>query len=132
METEELAVLAAGLLLWVAIVHLVMAFGARQGHLVWSGQYPRLLTPPFRWRSLVYGVFLLFAAWFFAAFGELIELSPVPESWERSVAWILTATLALASLFSIFRGSKWERRLFGPILAFAATTAGILTFQVLA
>lgn len=120
--------LAAGLLVWVAIVHLVMAFGVRQGHLVWSGQYPRLLTPPFRWRSVFYAAFLLFAAWFFADFGGAIDFSPVTQSWERSTSWVLTGALGLASVYSIMRGTKWERILFGPMLAFGAILAGWITF----
>ena len=129
VDTELLSILAAGLLVWVAIVHLVMAFGARQGHLIWSGQYPRLLTPRFRWRSVVYAVFLLFAAWFFADLGEVIDLSPVPEGWDRSTSWALTGILGIAAVYSIWRGSKWERILFGPMLGFGAVLAGWITFS---
>lgn len=128
VDTELLSILAAGLLVWVAIVHLVIAFGVRHGHLVWSGQHPRLLTPPFRWRSVVYAVFLLYAAWFFADFGEVIDLSPVPEGWDRSTSWVLPGLLAIAAVYSIWRGSKWERILFGPMLAFGAVLAGWITF----
>lgn len=128
MDTELLSILAAGLLGWVAVVHLVMAFGVRQGHLVWSGQYPRLLTAPFRWRSVFYAIFLLLAAWFFADYGKAIDFSPVVEDWERSTSWVLTGALGLAALYSMWRGSKWERLLFGPMLAFGAILAAWITF----
>jgi hypothetical protein len=128
VDTEPLSLFAAGLLFWVAIVHLVMAFGVRRGELVWSGRYPRLLTPPFRWRSLFYAVFLLFAAWVLAAFGGVIDMAPVPDDWIRSAGWVVTVFLGIAALYSLFRGSKWERLLFGPITLFGAILAGFLTF----
>ena len=128
MDTESLALLSAGLLVWIAIVHLVMAFGVRRGELVWSGQYPRLLTPPFRWRSLVYAVALLFSAWVLLAFGGVVDLSPVPEGWLRSAGWVVTVFLGIGALYSIWKGSKWERILFGPMMLFGSVLAGWLTF----
>lgn len=128
MNTESLALLSAGLLTWVAIVHLVMAFGTRRGELVWSGVYPRLLTPPFRWRSLFYAIFLLLSAWILLAFSGVVTVAPVPDDWIRSGGWVVTVFLAVAATYSIIKGSKWERLLFGPITLFGALLAGWLTF----
>ncbi len=128
MDTENLSLLAAGLLVWVAIVHLVMAFGVRRGELVWSGRYPRLLTPPFRWRSVFYAVFLSFSAWVLVAFAGVVDIAPVPANWIRSAGWVVSVFLAIAAVYSIFRGSKWERLAFGPITLFGSILAGWLTF----
>lgn len=128
MTTEALSRLAAGLLTWVAIVHLVMAFGTRRGELVWSGLYPRLLTPPFRWRSLFYAIFLLFSGWLLVAFSGVLSVAPVPDDWLRSAGWVVTVFLTIAAIYSIFKGTKWERLLFGPITLFGALLSGWLTF----
>ena len=128
VDTESLALIASALLIWVAIVHLVMVFGTRRGELVWSGMYPRLLPPQFRWRSLFYAVFLVFSAWVLAAFGGVVDIAPVPDDWLRSAGWVVTVFLGIAGIYSVAKGTRWERLLFGPITLFGAILAGWLTF----
>jgi hypothetical protein len=128
VSVSDLSLIAAGLFIWVAIVHLLMAAGVRRGELVWSGRYPRRLTPELRWRSLFYALLLLASAWVVAAFGGAIDFAPVPRGWLRSAGWSVTAFLAVAVIYSLFRGSRWERMLFLPITLFGALLAGWLTF----
>jgi len=128
MGTEAYSLLAAGLLAWVALVHLVLATGVRRGELVWAGHYPRLLAPPLRRMSIYYAVAVLLSAWVIAAFGGAVDLSPVPHLWMRSAGWVVTVFLGMAALLSFLRGSRWERFLFGPITLFGAVLAGLMTF----
>lgn len=128
MSVPALSLLAAGLFFWVAVVHLLMAAGVRRGELVWSGRYPRRLTPELRWRSLLYALLLLASAWVMATFGGAIDFAPVPQRWLRSAGWSVTAFLAVAALYSLLKGSRWERVFFLPITLFGALLAGWLTF----
>lgn len=129
MDTEILTLASAALLVWVALVHLVMAFGVRMGELVWGGRYPRLLPPQLRRRSLGYAILLLVSAWVLAALGGVVDFWPVSERWQRSVAWVVAAFLALAGIASLLRGSRWERMLFAPITLLGAALAGWFTFS---
>jgi len=128
MDFQGLSLLAAGLFIWVALVHLMMAAGVRRGELVWSGRYPRLLVPSLRLRSAVYTVLLLLSAWIVARYGGVIELSPVPGRWLKSAGWVVTAFLSFTAIYCILWGSRWERMLFLPISVFGAVLAGWLTF----
>jgi hypothetical protein len=123
-----LSLLASGLFVWVAIVHLLMAAGVRRGELVWSGRYPRRLVPELRWRSLVYGLLLILSAWVVAAFGGAFDFAPVPERWFRSAGWSVTAFLSVVVIHAALKGSRWERMFFLPIALFGALLAGWLTF----
>jgi hypothetical protein len=128
VSVPALSLLAAGLFVWVAIVHLLMAAGVRRGELVWSGRYPRRLVPALRWRSFGYALLLLLSAWVVAAYGGAFEFAPVPEWWFRSASWSVTAFLAVVVIHSLFKGSRWERVFFLPIALFGALLAGWLTF----
>ena len=128
MSFPAVSLLAAGLFVWVAIVHLVMAAGVRRGELVWSGRYPRRLDRPLRWRSFGYAIGLLLSAWIVAAFGRAIDFAPVPERWLRSAGWVVTAFLSMAAVYSLGWGSRWERMFFLPITLLGAVLAGWLTF----
>ncbi len=125
IDIDQLAVVAAGLLILVAAVHFVMAFGLRGGLLVWSGDYPRRLPPELRRRSLGFGLLLLLASWLLA---ELAGLDTVPDRWDRSVGLVLIAFLGVTGLYTVARDNRWERYLFGPILIFAASVTGLLAF----
>ena len=125
----DMAILAtAALLSWVALVHFVVAFGVRLGELVWAGRQPRLLDPGLRARSLGYGVLLLVSGWVLAVATEVITSSPIPDRWMRSATFSVAAFLGVAFLFSLSRGSRWERMLFAPILFLGAAIATWLTF----
>lgn len=128
MNVEGFSLLAAGLLIWVALVHVVMAMGVRRGELVWSGRYPRLLAPPLRRRSLGYAVLLVLSAWIVGVYGGAIDRSPFPDTWMRPAGWAVTAFLSIAVIHAVIKGSRWERILFLPITLFGAMLAGWLTF----
>jgi len=128
VDVEWFSLLAAGLFVWMALVHLLMAGGLRMGELVWSGRYPRLLHPSYRRRSLGYAILLLLSAWVVAAFGGAVEISPVPTAWSRSAGWVVTAFLSIAAIYNLFHGTRWERFIFLPITVFGASLAGWLTF----
>jgi hypothetical protein len=128
MDVEWLSLLAAGLFLWMALVHALMAGGLRLGELVWSGRYPRRLHPSYRRRSLGYSVLLLLSAWVVAAYGGAVEISPVPPDLSKSAGWVVTAFLSIAAIYNLFKGTRWERFIFLPITLFGASLAGWLTF----
>lgn len=128
IDVEGVSLLAAALLTWVALVHLVVAMGVRRGELVWSGRYPRLLIPSLRRRSFGYAVLLLLSAWVVAAYGGALDVAPVPEAWMMSAGWAVMALLSFAAIYAIVRGSIWERVLFLPITLYGAILAGWLTF----
>lgn len=128
LDLTSISMVTAALLAWVALVHFVLAFGVRRGELVWSGRYPRLLTPEYRRRSLGYALFVLLSAWVLAAYGGVVELSPVPERWMRSAGWVITVFLGIAALYSFIRGTRWERLLLGPMALLGSLLAGWLTF----
>ncbi len=124
----DLVFLVAALLVWVALIYLLMAFGLRRGELVWSGRYPRMLSPELRRRSLAYGVLLVFSALTLWVQGGLISPSPIPDGWIRPAGWIATSVLAVGAVYSIVKGSRWERLLFLPITLAGAMLAGWFTF----
>lgn len=127
--TQDMAIIITTALLgWVALVHFVVAFGVRLGELVWAGRQPRLLDPALRARSFGYGVLLLGSSWILAIATDVISSSLIPDRWMRSATFSVAAFLAVAFLFSVFRGSTWERMLFAPILLLAAAIATWLTF----
>lgn len=128
IDIADLSLLAAALLVWVALVHVVVAMGVRLGELVWSGRYPRLLIPSLRWRSFIYAVLLVLSAWVVGAYGGAFARSPVPDAWMMSAGWAVMAFLSFAAIYCIARGSRWERLLFLPITLFGAALAGWLTF----
>lgn len=128
MDAQSLALLAAGLLGWVAIVHVTMASGVRRGELVWGGKYPRLLAPELRRLSLFYALALLASGWVLAAFAGLVEPILIPEAWMRSAGFVVTVFLGVAGFLSLTRGGRWERWFFTPITLFGAALGGWLTF----
>lgn len=128
MDTQGLSLLSAAFLAWVAIVHVVLALGVRQGELVWSGRRPGRLLPEARWHSGFYAVFLVLSAFVLVALGGLVEFYFVPHRWHRSAGFVVTALLGVASLLSFGWGSTWERILFGPMTLLGAGLAGYLTF----
>ena len=127
MDSQSLATMAAGLLLWVATVHLVMASGVRRGELVWSGRYPRLLPNELRWRSLIYAVILIISGWLLTVLADVAEAAFL-IGWEQSIGFVVTVFLGIAGLVSLFKGSRWERLFFAPFTLFGASLACWLTF----
>lgn len=128
MGVHDLSLLSACLLVWIAIVHLLMALGLRRGELVWSGRHPRLLDVESRWRSAFYALFLVVAALALATFGDVIQVVTVPARWYRSIGFTVMALLGVATIYSFGWGSRWERLLFGPMTLLGAIMAGYLTF----
>lgn len=127
MPLETAALATAALLSWVALVHVLLASGVRLGELVWSGKQPRLLDPELRLRSLLFALLLLTSAWVLTmATGVLTSV--IPGRWMQSATFAVTAFLSVGLLYSLFRGSTWERMLFAPIMAMGALLAGWLTF----
>jgi hypothetical protein len=127
MDGQSLATIAAGLLLWVATVHIVMAAGVRRGELVWSGRYPRLLPTGLRWRSLFYALALILSGWLLAMLAGVVQTASL-ERWMQSIGFVVTVFLGIAGLMSLFKGSRWERLLFAPFILFGAALACWLTF----
>lgn len=128
INADSLALLAAGLLICVGLVYMLMALGLRRGELVWAGRYPRLLPSHLRRRSFLYSGFLVWSAWVLAAFGGWVDMFPAPEDWQKSAGWVVTGVLGVAAILSFLRGFRWERFLFGPILLFGSILAGWFTF----
>ncbi|MGH8946764.1 MAG: hypothetical protein ACRDVL_11540 [Acidimicrobiia bacterium] len=127
-ELDQLALVACALLAWVAIVHTVLAFGLRRGEVAWGGRYPRLLPTPHRWGSAFYAFGLLVSAVILAEMAGLIDLVDMPGGVMKAAGWVVMVFLGVTALFSLFKGSRWERMLFGPIGIIGATLAGWYTF----
>ena len=129
IDIEQLSVVASGLLILVAAVHFLLAFGVRRGELVWGGRYFHGRLPPgLRRRSLGFGILLLVSSWLLLELAGFKGLNTIPERWYRSAGLVLTVFLAVTGLYAVLRGSRWERYLFGPILLTASVLAGLLTF----
>lgn len=128
IDIEQLSVVVAGLLILMAVVHFLLAFGLRRGDLVWAGRHSRRLPPDLRRRSLGFGVLLLVSSWLLAELAGFKGLNTIPEKWYQSVGFVITVFFAVTGLYAISRGGRWERRLFGPVLLSAAILAGLLTF----
>lgn len=127
-ELDQLVLVATGLLLWVALVYMVLAFGVRRGELAWGGRYPRLLPTPHRWGSAFYALGLVLSAAILAELAGLIDLLALPSGVMKAAGWVVMVFLAITALFSLFKGSRWERMLFGPIGVIGALLAGWYTF----
>lgn len=127
LSIQDAALIAAGLLCWVALVHLLMAAGVRRGELVWSGQRIRRLDPGLRWRSFLFALGICASAAVLTFVSGLLE-SPIPDQWEQSATFVVMAFLGVSFFYCLFAGSRWERMLFSPILLLGAALAGWLTF----
>lgn len=127
-NVESLALTAALLLWWVALVHLTMAAGVRRGELVWSGKQPRLLNPELRVRSAISAVLLVASGWVLAEVTGLIASDLIPVRYTQSATFAVTAFLGVYFLYLVLQGSVWERTLFAPITLVGAILSGWLTF----
>lgn len=128
MEVDQLVLVAAALLVWVALVHTVLAVGVRRGELAWGGRYPRLLPAPHRIGSAFYALGLVVSAVILAETVGLVDLVDLPAGVMRAASWVVLVFLGVTALFSLFKGSRWERMLFAPIGIIGALLAGWLTF----
>lgn len=128
MEVDQLALVAASLLVWVAVVHAVLAFGVRRGELAWGGRYPRLLPPPNRIGSAFYALGLVVSAAVLAEMAGLTGIADLSVGVMRAAGWVVTVFLGVTALFGLFKGGRWERLLFAPIGIIGALLAGRLTF----
>lgn len=127
-ELDQLALVATGLLVWVAIVHSVLAFGVRRGELAWGGRYPRLLPTPHRWGSALYALGLVLSAVMLAELAGLVDLVAVSSGVMKASGWVVTVFLGVTAMFNLFKGSRWERMLFAPIGIIGAVLVGWFTF----
>jgi hypothetical protein len=127
-ELDQLALVTAGLLVWVAVVHSVLAFGLRRGDLAWGGRYPRLLPSPHRWGSALYALGLFVSAVILAELAGLIDLVALSAGVMKASGWVVMVFLGVTAAFSLFKGSRWERMLFAPIGIIGAVLAGWFTF----
>lgn len=127
-ELDQLTLVASALLVWVALVYTVLAFGVRRGELAWGARYPRLLPPPHRWGSAFYALGLVLSAVVLVELAGLVDLVTLPDGVMRATGWVVMVFLVVTALFSLFKGSRWERMLFGPINIISALLAGWYTF----
>lgn len=128
LELSQLALVATALMVWVAIVYSVLAFGLRRGELAWGGRYPRLLPSAHRWGSAFYALGLVLSALILAELAGLVHLIDTADGVMRAAGWVVMVFLGVTALFSLFKGSRWERMLFGPIGIIGALLAGWYTF----
>jgi hypothetical protein len=128
MSSQSLALATASLLCWVALVHVTLAAGIRRGELVWSGRQPRLLDPGLRLRSAVSAVLLVASAWVLAEATGALTIGLLPNQYMLSATFSVTAFLGIYFIYAVFKGSRWERWLFAPIVLSGAGLAGWLTF----
>ena len=124
---QNIALVTAALLGWVALVYLVMAAGSRSGELVWAGRQVRRLDPSLRFQALVYAVAIIGAGIVLISVSGLFWDSLIPEAWQISATFVATAFLTVAAIGSLIWGSRWERMLFTPILTLGALVAGWMT-----
>lgn len=128
MSKASLALAAASLLCWVALVHVTLAAGVRRGELVWSGKQPRLLNPELRVRSAVSAILLVASSWVIAEATGLVSIDLLPDRYTLSATFAVTAFLGIYFIYLVFKGSRWERWLFAPIVLAGAGLAGWLVF----
>jgi hypothetical protein len=128
MTNELMALAAAPLLCWVALVHLTLAAGVRRGELVWSGKQPRLLDPELRVRSAVSAILLVASAWVLVEATALVSIDLIPDQYTLSATFAVAAFLVVYFIYVVFKGSRWERFLFAPIVLAGAGLAGWLAF----
>jgi hypothetical protein len=127
-DLQTLSLFAIGFLLWIALVHVVLAMGVRRGELVWSGRHPRRLDPGERGASALFAVSLVAAAIALAGLADWIDLSLIPPRWQRPAGFVVMSFLGLSALACFAWGSRWERYLFGPMMLFGAGLVGYMVF----
>jgi len=128
ISINDVGLVTAALLSWVAIVYFVMAFGVRSGDLVWTGYWPGRLPANLRWRSFLYGLGLVIAGYVLMVLTDVFESSIIPDRWMTSAGFVVTAFLGIAGLSSLAKGSRWERMFFMPITMLGAGLAAWATF----
>lgn len=128
MGAPMATIMSASLLGWVAIVYLMMGFGVRSGELVWSSRYIGRLPAEQRGWSLLYGAVLVGSGLVLLEIGNVIHTGLLPDRWLLSAGFTVASLLTVATLFSLAKGSTWERMLFAPITLLGAGLAAWLTF----
>jgi hypothetical protein len=128
LSATSAAIIGAMLLGWVALVYLVMAFGVRNGELVWSGRHIGRLPAEQRWWSLFYGLGLIASGYVLLESTGAIDVALIPDRWLGSADFAVMCFLGFATLFGLLGGSTWERMLFVPITLLGAGMAAWLTF----
>lgn len=128
LELDQLTLIICALMVWVAIVYTVLAFGVRSGELAWGGRYPRLLPTAHRWGSAFYALGLVVSALILAELAGLIDLVDLADGIMKAIGWVVMVFLGVTALFSLFKGSRWERMLFAPIGLIGAFLTGWYTF----
>jgi hypothetical protein len=128
VQSSSAGLVSAGLLVWVAAVYLVMAFGVRSGDLVWSGRHIGRLPAEQRLWSFVYAFALVGSAVVILEITGAVDLTWVPSEWLAPAGFVVTCLLGIAALLCVIRGSRWERMFFFPITLLGAGLAAYLTF----
>lgn len=129
IDVPSAATVSALLLGWVAVVHLVMAFGVRSGDLVWSGRRIGRLPAEQRWWSFFYGVGLIGSGLVLLELAEAIPSRLISGHWRQSAGFVVAALLGVATLSGLLKGSTWERMLFVPITLLGSGLAAWLAFS---
>lgn len=119
---------SALLVAWVATVYLALGFGVRAGELVFSGRHVGRLPAEKRWWGLLYGVGLVGAGFVLMEMAGAISTHWISDAWERSIGFVVTAVLGVATIMALASGSRWERMFFVPITLLGSAVAAWLTF----
>lgn len=119
-----IACIAGILLLLVALFQLCLACGAPWGSLAMGGKYPGKL--PFRLRiaALVQLVLLAFIA--LIIFIRAGMMLPDYLDSSRMAIWGVVAFMSISSILNLITPSKWERRIWAPVVLLLLTCSVIV------
>ncbi|MBA2669330.1 MAG: hypothetical protein H0U67_03040 [Gemmatimonadetes bacterium] len=110
-----LAIAFSALVLIVVVFQLALAAGMPLGELTWGGRFPGRLPVRMRIVAIVSAVIL-------GAFGLIVAIRAgvvLPE-WQplsRVLIWFVVAYCALGVLANAVTPSRWERRIWLPVVA---------------
>jgi hypothetical protein len=108
-------IVVSSLLGVVGLLYLAMGFGLRWGELVWSGRHVGRLPAEQRWWSFFYALGLLGSAYVLLELTDAVDLGLLPTAWVEASGFVIMSFLGVATLASLFAGSRWERFAFAPV-----------------
>jgi len=106
---------------------LALAAGAPWGKLTWGGRFPGILPAPMRAAAAFSALLLTGFSLIVAVRAGLLTFAWAPLS--RTLIWAVVAYCALGVLANAATPSKWERRIWLPVVVAMLGTSLLVAFR---
>lgn len=122
------ALVAVVLLVVLVGFQVALAAGVPWGKAAYGGA-SATIEPRLRIASGVAAAIWALVAWFFLALAIPAIPSPVPESWQIVVLWVLVGLFAIATAMNAISRSRIERAIWTPVSAVLVVCAVVVVLS---